>query len=66
MAVFSNDGRLLFEKANATNVRGIYPMKIMNLPKEFCVVVTDVDPNVSNRFDPGRWCLAPMCAITTL
>ena len=30
-------------KANATNVRGIYPVKIMNLPKEFCVVVTDVD-----------------------
>ncbi len=54
VAVFSNDGRLLFEKANATNVRGIYPVKIMNLPKEFCVVVTDVDPNVSNRFNLGQ------------
>jgi hypothetical protein len=28
VAVFSKDGRLLFEKTNATNVRGIYPAKL--------------------------------------
>jgi hypothetical protein len=54
VAVFSKDGRLLFEKANATNVRGIYPVKLMNLPKDVCVVVTDVNPNVSNRFNLGQ------------
>jgi hypothetical protein len=54
VAVFSKDGRLLFEKMNATNVRGIYPVKLMNLPKDFGVVVTDVNPNVSNRFNLGQ------------
>ncbi len=54
VAVFGTDGRLLFEQANATNARGIYPVKLMNLPKDFCVVVTDVNPNVSNRFNLGQ------------
>jgi hypothetical protein len=54
VAVFSKDGGLLFEKTNATNARGIYPVKLMNLPKEFCVVVTDVDPNASSRFNLGQ------------
>src|ERR1700733_1225227 len=53
VAVFSKDGRLLFEKTNATNARGIYPVKLINLPKDFCVVVTDVNPNVSSRFNLG-------------
>ena len=54
VGVFSKDGRLLFEKANATNARGIYPVKLMNLPKDFGVVVTDVNPNESNRFNLGQ------------
>jgi hypothetical protein len=53
VAVFSKDGRLLFEKAKATNARGIYPVNLMNLPKDFFVIVTDVNPNVSNRFNLG-------------
>ena len=57
VAVFSKDGRLLFEKANATNVRGIYPVKLMSLPKDFGVVVA-WDPNgqanPSNLFNLGE------------
>ncbi len=44
MAVFGTDGQLLFEQANATNARGIYPVKLTNMPKDFRVVVT-WDPN---------------------
>jgi hypothetical protein len=44
VAVFSTDGQLLFEKANATNARGIYPVKLNSVPKDFRVVVTG-NPN---------------------
>src|ERR1700756_5866292 len=57
VAVFSKDGRLLFEKANATNVRGIYPVKLNPVPKDFRVVVA-WDPNgqanPSNLFNLGE------------
>jgi hypothetical protein len=53
VAVFATDGQLLFEKANATNVRGIYPVKLMPVPKDFRVVVVGVNPNPSHRFNLG-------------
>jgi hypothetical protein len=53
VAVFGTDGQLLFEKANATNARGIYPAKLKNLPKDFRVVVVDANPTVSNLFQLG-------------
>jgi hypothetical protein len=51
VAVFSTDGQLLFEKANATNARGIYPVKLNPVPKDFRVVVTG-DPN--GRANPSN------------
>lgn len=57
VAVFSKDGRLLFEKENATNARGIYPVKLNPVPKDFRVVVA-WDPNgqanSSNLFNLGE------------
>jgi hypothetical protein len=53
VAVYSMDGQLLFEKANATNARGIYPAKLKYLPKDFRVVVVDANPNVSSLFQLG-------------
>src|SRR5579875_836221 len=44
VAVFGDDGRLLFVQLNATNSQGIYPAKIANLPANFRVIVT-WDPN---------------------
>jgi hypothetical protein len=53
VAVFGGDGQLLFERTNATNVRGIYPVKLMPVPKDFRVVVVGVNPNASHRFNLG-------------
>jgi hypothetical protein len=39
VAVFDTDGRLLFQRVNATNAQGIYPAKVRNLSRNFRVVV---------------------------
>lgn len=61
VAVYSTDGRLLFEKAHATNERGIYPVKLNHVPKDFRVVVAG-DPNAqgnsSNLFNLGEMVLS--------